>query len=57
MLKRHKNCYLELVDLMESEIDYDKINYIIEKYFNLFGTDTNSWNLKQSIWKFVKATH
>lgn len=50
MLKRYHNFYLEICNLMkEEEMDYERFDEIVYKYFNLFGSGSNEWYLKNTL--------
>lgn len=56
MLKRYYDFYLEVVELMKKEErDYDRFDAILCKYFNLFGSGSNEWYLKNSLSNFYAS--
>lgn len=54
MLKRHNVCYSELCELMtKKEIDSDKIDKIIGKNFNFFGSNISELELKKILYSYI----
>lgn len=52
MLERHKNCYLELLDIMENE-QLSTADEILCKYFNFFGSATTSFEIRKKVFEYL----
>ena len=54
MLERHCTCYKEICNLIDTDdIDNTKFNEILNKCFNFFGTNRESYTVETKIWKYL----
>jgi len=54
MIKRFSLCYQELCSLMDDkEVNTYKIEAIVDKYFNFFGTNSDLQKIKHLIYKYM----
>ena len=54
MLERHCTCYKEICNLIDTDdMNNTKFNEILNKCFNFFGTNRESYTVETKIWKYL----
>lgn len=56
MLERYYQLYQELPQIVESNIvDYEKVEEILNKYFNFYGSGDNEWYIRRKLNEYIRS--